>query len=88
MNAVNLTRTLRSCPTTAEARVALDALVEASHGRWVPLQPGLQGGQPATRFELADSADADTTPAGNAETPGYVGVGSVGASDGEGWAEV
>lgn len=88
VTARDLTRNLRSYPTTTDARAALEALVEAGHGRWIHPQPDPQGGPPAKRFELADSPDADTTSAGDAETPGYVGVGSVAASDDEGWAEV
>ncbi len=76
VTARDLTRNHRAYRSTDDARAALDALVEARYGRWDYPQPGPQGGAPAKRFQLINSADIDTTPAGTIENQGSVGVGS------------
>lgn len=77
----DVTRNLRRYEDSpGAARAALADLAKAGIGRfWYP-KPGSNGGGVTERFTLADTADADTTPAGAIENVGCVGVGSTSES--------
>ncbi|MEI8196117.1 MAG: DUF3987 domain-containing protein, partial [Phycisphaerae bacterium] len=88
MTARELTRYCRRYPTTHEAEVALEELVNEGIGRWETPAPGPHGGRPKRVFVLADktlasdTADADETPVSDSVAKGIVAVGTVGGGAG------
>jgi hypothetical protein len=47
--------------SAADAEAALEALVKAGEGRWVPIGSGPAGGRPTTVFELIDPGNGNET---------------------------
>lgn len=72
----------RRYATAQEARAALELLVEAEIGKWVPAPPGAKGGRPSEKFELVYSANVYETSTPDSANGGFVDVDGV-ASPGE-----
>ena len=64
----------RRYATAQEARAALELLVEAEIGKWVPAPPGAKGGRPSEKFELVYSANVYETSTPDSANGGFVGV--------------
>lgn len=81
ITARELMRSSRRFGTADEAETALDELVRAGLGRWVPQPPGPKGGSPTRVFWTVDALTVDGTPKnpGNGEVVSTVN----GASSGD-----
>ena len=72
----------RRYATAEEARAALELLVEAEIGKWVPPPPGPKGGRPSERFEVVYSANAYETSTPDSANGGFVDVDAVDRGEG------
>jgi hypothetical protein len=78
VTARDLMRSSRMFTTAAEAEAALNDLVTAGLGRWVPVPPTPRGGHPTRVFQCADTVDTDTTQESPEKREGYVNTDGIG----------